>query len=180
MAKSKFMYGQQCFQALGLNLSQFLTSVQHLLHFAEFAAVLMGLFEPGVILIQWFTFQCTPCSTICMCHVVFAVLQHGILVLEDSSSWCFLPSTLIAGFLLQGLFLFICNMYSSIYLFMFSSTEPSGSSVIGAQRGFSTRGLQLDCRLGRLVGCSSTLGCDCSCSSCMGPLGTQPPFVMRV
>ena len=48
---------------------------------------------------------------------------------------------------------------------MFSSTEPFGSSVTGAQRGLGARDLQLDCGLGRPVGCSSTLGCDCSCSS---------------
>ena len=175
------MYGQQCFQALGLNLSQFLTSVQHFLHFAEFAAVLMGLFEPWghphpVVYLSVHTLfhnMHVPCCVCCS-------IAWDSNVLEDSSSRCFLPSTLIAGFLLQGLFLFICNIYSSIYLFMFSSTEPSGSSVIGAQRGFSARGLQLDCGLGRPVGCSSTLGCDCSCSSCMGPLGTQPPFVMWV
>ena len=155
------MHCQQCFQTFGLCLSQLLASMQYLLHSAEFAAVLLWMLGP----------QGHPHSTVylisacvvppCAC-VVFAVLQHGILVLEDSSSRCFLPSTLIAGFLLQGLFLFICNIYSSIYLFMFSSTEPSGSSVIGAQRGFSARGLQLDCRLGRPVGCSSTLGCDCT------------------
>ena len=48
---------------------------------------------------------------------------------------------------------------------MFSSTEPFGSSVTGAQRELGARGLQLDCGLGRPVRCSSTLGCDCSCSS---------------
>ena len=158
------MYGQQHFQAFGLHVSQLLASMQYLLQSAEFAAVLLGLFEPwgcprpAVYLISAFIVPPHAC-------VVFAVLQCGILVLEDSSSWCFLPSTLIAGFLLWGLFLLICIIYSFIYLFMFSSTEPSGSSVMGAQRGFSTRGLQLDCRLGRPVGCSSTLGCDCSCSS---------------
>ena len=65
----------------------------------------------------------------CAC-VLFAVLQHVILVLEDSVSWCFLPSNLTAGFLLQGLFLQAATL-----------------------------------ALGRQVGCSSTLGCDCSCSS---------------
>ena len=156
------MYGQQRFQAFGLNLSQLLASMQHFLHSAQFTAVLLGLFEPwghphpAVYLIS--ACVVSPCA-----HVVFAALQCGILVLEDSSSWCFLPSTLIAGFLLQGLFLFICIIHSFIYL-CFPSTEPSGSSVMGAQRGFSSRGLQLDCRLGRPVGCSSTLGCDCSCS----------------
>ena len=48
---------------------------------------------------------------------------------------------------------------------MFSSTEPFGSSVTGVQRGLGARGLQLDCGLGRPVRCSSTLGCDCCCSS---------------
>ena len=38
---------------------------------------------------------------------------------------------------------------------MFSSTEPFGSSVTGAQRGLGARDLQLDCGLGRPVGCSS-------------------------
>ena len=55
--------------------------------------------------------------------------------------------------------------YLFIHLFMFSSPEPFGSSVTGAQRGLGVRGLQLDCGLGRPVRCSSTLGCDCSCSS---------------
>ena len=49
---------------------------------------------------------------------------------EDSISWCFLPSNLTAGFLLQGLFLQAATL-----------------------------------ALGRQVGCSSTLGCDYSCSS---------------
>ena len=123
------MYCQQCFQTFGLCLSQLSASVQYLLHSAEFAAVLLWMLGPwghphsAVYLIS-------ACIVPPGAHVVFAVLQHGILVLEDSSSRCFLPSTLIAGFLLQGLFLFICNIYSSIYLFMFSSTEPSGSSVL--------------------------------------------------
>ena len=55
--------------------------------------------------------------------------------------------------------------YLFIHLFMFLFTEPFGSSVTGAQRGLGVRGLQLDYGLGRPVGCSSTLGCDCSCSS---------------
>ena len=55
--------------------------------------------------------------------------------------------------------------YLFIHLFMFPFTEPFGYSVTGAQRGLGVRGLQLDCGLGRPVGCSSTLGCDCSCSS---------------
>ena len=55
--------------------------------------------------------------------------------------------------------------YLFIHLFMFPFTEPFGSSVTGAQRGLGVRGLQLDYGLGRPVGCSSTLGCDCSCSS---------------
>ena len=55
--------------------------------------------------------------------------------------------------------------YLFIHLFMFLFTEPFGSSVTGAQRGLGVRGLQLDYGLGRPVGCSRTLGCDCSCSS---------------
>ena len=55
--------------------------------------------------------------------------------------------------------------YLFIHLSMFPFTEPFGSSVTGAQRGLGVRGLQLDYGLGRPVGCSSTLGCDCSCSS---------------
>ena len=41
---------------------------------------------------------------------------------------------------------------------MFSSFEPFHSNVMGAQRGLGTRGLGLDCGLGRPVECSSTLG----------------------
>ena len=123
MTRSKYMYGQQHFQAFGLCLSQYL------LCSAEFAAVLLwmsgpqGRPHPVVYLIS----ACIvpPCAC-----VLFAVLQHGILVLEDSVSWCFLPSNLTAGFLLQGLFLQAVTL-----------------------------------ALGRQVGCSSTLGCDCSCSS---------------
>ena len=44
MTKSKYMYGQEHFQTFGLHLSQLLASVQYLLHSAEFAAVLLGLF----------------------------------------------------------------------------------------------------------------------------------------
>ena len=93
----------QGFQAFGLCLSQLLASVQYLLHSSEFAAVLLWMLRPwghphpAVYLIS----ACVvpPCAC-----VVFAVLQHGILVLEDSGSWCFPSSTLIAGFLLRGLF----------------------------------------------------------------------------
>ena len=97
------MHCQQCFQTFGLCLSQLLASMQYLLHSAEFAAVLLWMLGPQghphstVYLISACVFP--PCAC-----VVFAVLQHGILVLEDSSSWCFLPSNLTARFLLQGLF----------------------------------------------------------------------------
>ena len=103
MTKWKYMHCQQCFQTFGLCLSQLLASMQYLLRSAEFAAVLLWMLGP----------QGHPHSTVylisacvvppCAC-VVFAVLQHGILVLEDSSSWCFLPSNPSARFLLQGLF----------------------------------------------------------------------------
>ena len=36
-----YMYGQQCFQVFDLCLRQLLASVRHLLHSAEFAAVLL-------------------------------------------------------------------------------------------------------------------------------------------
>ena len=44
------------------------------------------------------------CVGLSCARVLFAVLLCGILVLEDSSSRCFLPSTPTAGFVLQGLF----------------------------------------------------------------------------
>ena len=97
------MHCQQCFQTFGLCLSQLLASVQYLLRSAEFAAVLLWMLGPwghphlAVYLIS----ACIVPPGAC---VVFAVLQHGILVLEDSSSWCFLPSNPSARFLLQGLF----------------------------------------------------------------------------
>ena len=111
-------------------------------------------------------YQCMRCSFIVpvLCLVV---LYCGIVVLADSSSWHFPPPpppALTAGFLVGGLFS-IYLFYLFIHLFMFSSTEPFGSSVTGAQRELGARGLQLDCGLGRPVRCSSTLGCDCSCSS---------------
>ena len=129
MTKSKYMHGQQRFQTFGLCLSQLLASVQYLLHSAQFASALLwmlgpwGCPHPAVYLIS----VCVglPCA-----RVVFAVLQCGILVLEDSSSRCFLPSTPTAGFVLQGLFQQAATL-----------------------------------ALGRPVGCSSILGCDCSCSS---------------
>ena len=97
------MHCQQCFQAFGLCLSHLLASVQYLQCSAEFAAVLLWMLGPwghphsAVYLIS-------ACIVPPGAHVVFAVLQHGILVLEDSSSWCFLPSNPSARFLLQGLF----------------------------------------------------------------------------
>ena len=103
MTKWKYMHCQQCFQTFGLCLSQLLASMQYLLRSAEFAAVLLWMLGPwghphlAVYLIS----ACIVPPGAC---VVFAVLQHGILVLEDSSSWCFLPSNLTARFLLQGLF----------------------------------------------------------------------------
>ena len=56
----------------------------------------------------------------------------------------------------------------------FFSTELSGSSVTGAWRGPGTGGLSLGCRLGRPVGCSSALGCDCGCS----PRASQAPSLL--
>ena len=101
----------------------------------------------------------------CTC-VVFALLYRGIVVLADSSSWHFLSPPPIPNRRLSCAgFISIYLFYLFIHLFMFSSTEPFGSSVTGAQRGLGARDLQLDCGLGRPVGCSSTLGCDCSCSS---------------
>ena len=148
-----------------MSLSQLLESVQCLLHSAEFAAVLWllgpwGHPHPVVYLIS----ACVVLSLYLCCLVV---LYCGIVVLADSSSWHFPPPpppALTAGFLVGGLFS-IYLFYLFIHLFMFSSTEPFGSSVTGAQRELGARGLQLDCGLGRPVRCSSTLGCDCSCSS---------------
>ena len=129
MTRSKYMYGQQCFQAFGMCLRQLLVSVQHLLHSTEFAAVLLWMLgpwgHPHLVVYLISAHIVPPCAC-----VVFAVLQHGILVLEDSISWSFLPSNLTAGFLLWGLFLQAATL-----------------------------------ALGRPVGCSSTLGCDCRCSS---------------
>ena len=96
------MHCQQCFQTFGLCLSQLLASVQYLLHSAELVAVLLWMLgpwghpHPAVYLIS----TCIVPPGAC---VVFAVLQHRILVL-DSSYWCFLPSNPSARFLLQGLF----------------------------------------------------------------------------
>ena len=73
-------------------------------------------------------YQCMHCSTMCLCFVCCSIAWDSCP--EDSVSWCFLPSNLTAGFLLQGLFLQAVTL-----------------------------------ALGRQVGCSSTLGCDCSCSS---------------
>ena len=140
--------------------------MQCLLHSAEFAAVLWWLGALGPSSSSGIPYQCMLCSFIVpvLCLVV---LYCGIVVLADSSSWHFPPPpppALTAGFLVGGLFS-IYLFYLFIHLFMFSSTEPFGSSVTGAQRGLGARDLQLDCGLGRPVGCSSTLGCDCSCSS---------------
>ena len=117
------------------------------------------------MLVQRYTLSVHALFFHCTC-VVFALLYRGIVVLADSSSWHFLspppsPNRRLscAGFI--SIYLF----YLFIHLFMFSSTEPFGSSVTGAQRGLGARGLQLDWGLGRPVRCSSTLGCDCSCSS---------------
>ena len=129
MTKWKYMHCQQCFQTFGLCLSQLLASVQYLLRSAEFAAVLLWMLGPWGhphLVVYLISARIVPP---CAC-VVFAVLQHGILVLEDSISWSFLPSNLTAGFLLWGLFLQAATL-----------------------------------ALGRPVGCSSTQGCDCSCSS---------------
>ena len=43
---------------------------------------------------------------------------------------------------------------------MFSPTELSGSSVMGAHRGLGMGSAWLDCSLGRPLRCSSALGCD--------------------
>ena len=140
--------------------------MQCLLHSAEFAAVLWWLGALGPSSSSGIPYQCMLCSFIVpvLCLVV---LYCGIVVLADSSYWNFPPPpppALTAGFLVGGLFS-IYLFYLFIHLFMFSSTEPFGSSVTGAQRELGARGLQLDWGLGRPVRCSSTLGCDCSCSS---------------
>ena len=137
--------------------------MQCLLHSAESAAVLWllgpwGCPHPPVYL----TSACVVLS-FCLCCVCYSISWHccpcryQFLTLPfPSSPNCRLSC---AGFI--SIYLF----YLFIHLFMFSSTEPFGSSVTGAQRGLGARDLQLDCGLGRPVGCSSTLGCDCSCSS---------------
>ena len=129
------------------------------------STVVVGALGPS--LSSGIPYQCMHCSFIVpvLCLVV---LYCGTVVLAVSSSWHFPPPppppALTAGFLVGGLFS-IYLFYLFIHLFMFSSTEPFGSSVTGAQRELGARGLQLDCGLGRPVRCSSTLGCDCSCSS---------------
>ena len=141
--------------------------MQFLLHSAEFAAVLWllgpwGHPHPVVYLIS----ACIVLSLYLCCVWLFytvALLSLQIAVL-DISLHLPPPPALTAGFLVGGLFS-IYLFYLFIHLFMFSSTEPFGSSVTGAQRELGARGLQLDCGLGRPVRCSSTLGCDCSCSS---------------
>ena len=103
----------------------------------------------------------SACVVLPCAHIVFTALQPGIVILEDSGSWHFPPLppslTLNAGF--------SCVRFISIYLFylfscMFSSTELSGSSVMGAHRGLGMGSAWLDCSLGRPLRCSSALGCD--------------------
>ena len=137
-------------------------TVQCLLHSAEFAAILWllapwGHPRPAVYLISACVvlslYLCCVCSSIpwhcCPCRQQF-------LTFPFPSPNCRLSC---------AMFISIYLFYLFIHLFMFSSTEPFGSSVTGAKRGLGARDLQLDCGLGRPVGCSSTLGCDCSCSS---------------
>ena len=73
MTRSKYMYGQQCFQAFGSCLRQLLVSVQHLLHSTEFAAVLLWMLGPWghPHLVVYLISACIvpPCAC-----VVFAVL----------------------------------------------------------------------------------------------------------
>ena len=107
-------------------------------------------------------YQCMRCSFIvpvlCLLFYTVALLSLQIAALDISFP---LPPSLTAGFLVQGLFLFICFIYSFIYLCF----PPLSHLALVWQRGLGARDLQLDCGLGRPVGCSSTLGCDCSCSS---------------
>ena len=139
--------------------------MQCLLHSAEFAAVLWllgpwGHPHPVVYLIS----ACVVLSLYLCCVWLFytvALLSLQIAVLDISLPPPPGPNCRLScrGFI--SIYLF----YLFIHLFMFSSTEPFGYSVTGAQRELGARGLQLDCGLGRPVRYSSTLGCDCSCSS---------------
>ena len=101
---------------------------------------------PGAILVQWYTLSVHALFFHCTC-VVFgcSILWHccpcrqQFLTFPSSPP----PPALTAGFLVGGLFS-IYLFYLFIHLFMFSSTEPFGSSLTGAQRELGARGLQLD------------------------------------
>ena len=68
-----------------ISLSQLLESVQHLLHSAEFAAILWLLGPRGHPHPALYTLSVHALFCCCAC-VVFALLRHGIVVLVDSNS----------------------------------------------------------------------------------------------
>ena len=126
--------------------------MQHLLHSTELnTAVLWSLGPWG-----------RPCSAIypisaciippCAC-VKFAVYSVALFFLRVAVLGISFSPTLTERFI--SIYLF----YAFIHLFIYvSSTEPSVFRVMGAQGGLGTR-------LGRPVGCSSTMGCGCSSST---------------
>ena len=118
--------------------------MQCLLHSAEFAAVLRCSFIVPVL---------------CLLFYTVALLSLQIAVLDISFP---LPAALTAGFLVQGLFLFIWFIYSFIYLCF----PPLSHLALVWQvlRGGLEQGT-CSWIAGWVGQCSSTLGCDCSCSS---------------
>ena len=107
---------------------------------------------------------------LCVC-IVITLLWCGVVFLADCGSWHFVPPPPNPNCSVY-FYLFIFSIYWFTSLFMFSSTQPSGSCVtvlwaLGVGR------FRLDCRLSRPIWCSSTSGCNYGFSQQV----SQPPFV---
>ena len=109
------------------------------------SAVIIGALGPSSF--SGIPYQCMHYSTMCLCSLFYSMALFSLRVTVLGISF---SPTLTAGFIPIYLF------YSFIHLFIYvSSTEPSVFRVMGAQGGLGTR-------LGKPVGCSSTMGCGCS------------------
>ena len=116
-------YGQQHFEVFDKCLGWLLAFMQHLLHSVWSSTVVIGTLRPS--LSSGRPYQCM-CYLPCVC-IVITLLWCGVVFLADGGSWHFVPPP--NPNCSVYFYLFIFSIYRFTSLFMFSSTQPSGSCV---------------------------------------------------